>query len=61
MRAAAIGPSMKLAAAQALADAVDQPPPQKILPTPLDRTVAPKVAEAVRNAAQQVFETGGIR
>jgi malate dehydrogenase (oxaloacetate-decarboxylating) len=42
---------MKLAAAHALADAVGDPGPDKILPTPLDRTVAPKLAAAVQEAA----------
>ena len=42
--------AMKLAAAHALAAAVDTPTPDQILPTPLDRTVAPKVAAAVARA-----------
>ena len=42
--------TMKLAAAHALAAAVDTPTPDQILPTPLDRTVAPKVAAAVARA-----------
>jgi malate dehydrogenase (oxaloacetate-decarboxylating) len=41
---------MKLAAAQALADAVETPTADFILPDPLDRSVAPKVAEAVAKA-----------
>ena len=43
--------AMKIAAAHALAASVDEPTADKILPTPLDRTVAPKVAEAVCAAA----------
>ena len=43
--------AMKIAAAHALASSVAEPTADGILPTPLDRTVAPKVAEAVRNAA----------
>ena len=49
--ATAIDGVMKLAAAHALADAVGDPGPDKILPTPLDRTVAPKLAAAVQEAA----------
>ena len=52
--ASAIDGGMKLAAAQALANAVDEPTADKILPTPLDRTVAPRIAEAVRQAAPEV-------
>lgn len=43
--------AMKLAAAHALADAVAEPSREMILPSPLDRSVAPLVAEAVRKAA----------
>ncbi len=50
--AAVIDGPMKLAAAHALADAVDEPTPEKILPHPLDRTVGPKVAVAVQEAAE---------
>jgi len=39
---------MKIAAAIALADAVDEPSPEMILPHPLDRTVAPNIAKKVR-------------
>ena len=42
---------MKMAAAHALADAVAEPTADRILPDPLDRRVAPLVAEAVRSAA----------
>jgi malate dehydrogenase (oxaloacetate-decarboxylating) len=43
--------AMKLAAAHALADAVAEPTREMILPPPMDRSVAPLVAEAVRKAA----------
>ena len=49
--ASAIDGSMKLAAAHALAATVGAPSADKILPTPLDRTVAPRIADAVRQAA----------
>ena len=49
--AATIDPAMKFAAAHALAAAVENPEPEKILPAPLDRSVAPRIAEAVRQAA----------
>lgn len=42
--------SMKIAAAHALADAVKQPHVDHVLPDPLDRSVAPQVAEAVAHA-----------
>ena len=48
--AKAIDGHMKIAAAHALADAVPDPTPEKILPAPLDRTVAPLVARAVSAA-----------
>ena len=50
--AAQITPAMKIAAAYALADAVPNPRPDKILPSPLDKTVPPLVAKAVAKAAQ---------
>ena len=50
-RAQRITDSMKLAAAHALADCVPDPAPDRILPSPLDRSVAPAVAAAVREAA----------
>ena len=43
--------AMKVAAAHALADAVVDPLPEWILPQPMDRSVAPLIAEAVRRAA----------
>lgn len=45
-----ITPAMKLAAAQALADTVPDPSADRVLPDPLDRTVAPRVAAAVAAA-----------
>lgn len=50
-RAKQITPSMKLAAAHALARVIEAPTREKILPPALDRTVAPRVAAAVREAA----------
>ncbi len=49
--AVAIDGAMKIAAAHALADAVAKPLAECILPQPLDRSVAPLIAEAVRRAA----------
>lgn len=43
--------NMKLAAVNALADAVEEVGPQRILPDPLDRKVSSKVAHAVHEAA----------
>ena len=48
-----IDAKMKRAAAHALADAVRNPAPDRILPDVLDRTVAPAVARAVRHAWAQ--------
>ena len=42
--------AMKVAAAHALAGAVADPLPERILPQPMDRSVAPLIAEAVRRA-----------
>jgi len=49
--AACITPEMKLAAAEALAAATPDLGPETILPNPLDRSVAPKVAAAVAKVA----------
>jgi malate dehydrogenase (oxaloacetate-decarboxylating) len=46
-----ITPEMKIAAARALADAVREPTADKILPSPLDPSVAPLIAKAVARAA----------
>ena len=51
-RAPRITGAMKLAAVRALAAAVESPAADKILPDPLDRSVATRVAAAVREAAQ---------
>ncbi len=48
--AAQITPAMKLAAAHALADCVESPSADAILPDPLDQSVAPRVAAAVAAA-----------
>ena len=45
--------AMKGAAAHALAAAVADPLPERILPQPMDRSVAPLIAEAVRRAVGQ--------
>ncbi|MEN1705030.1 MAG: NADP-dependent malic enzyme [Planctomycetota bacterium] len=50
-RADRITPEMKLAAARALAGCVEEPTADRIIPDPLDRSVAPKIADAVRHAA----------
>lgn len=49
-----ITPEMKIAAARALADAVRNPQADKILPSPLDPSVAPLVAKAVARAAKEL-------
>ncbi|MCH8269903.1 MAG: NADP-dependent malic enzyme [Planctomycetes bacterium] len=45
-----ITPEMKLAAAHALAASVPDPTAERILPDPLDRAVAPRIAQAVGGA-----------
>jgi len=52
-RATRISSRMKLAAAHALAEAVGDPTPERIIPDPLDRSIADKVAAAVRHAANE--------
>ncbi len=49
--AAQISEEMKVTAAKALAACVDQPTADHILPEPLDRTVSPRVADAVARVA----------
>ncbi len=49
--AAQITPEMKIAAAHALANSINNPTADRVLPSPLDRTVAPLVAKAVYRAA----------
>tara|TARA_R110002096_G_scaffold84777_13_gene195549 strand:+ start:3118 stop:4296 length:1179 start_codon:yes stop_codon:yes gene_type:complete len=51
-KATRITAEMKMAAAHALANAVDDLSPDKILPSPLNRSVAPLVARAVAEAAK---------
>jgi malate dehydrogenase (oxaloacetate-decarboxylating) len=46
-----ISEEMKLAAARALAATISEPTAEKVLPDPLDKTVAPLVAAAVCEAA----------
>jgi malate dehydrogenase (oxaloacetate-decarboxylating) len=51
-RAKSINSDMKMAAAMALANSVESPSAEMILPHPLDRTVAPEIAKHVRAAAR---------
>ncbi len=48
--ASVINDQMKIAAAYALADAVSEPQPNQVIPSPLDRSVPEKVAQAVAEA-----------
>jgi malate dehydrogenase (oxaloacetate-decarboxylating) len=50
-RAPAIISAMKIAAAHALADSVESPSPEEVIPHPLDRAVPKNVAAAVQAAA----------
>ena len=52
VRAHRITESMKFAAAQALAETIENPTADKILPDPLDIRVSPRVATAVGRAWQ---------
>ncbi len=52
-RATRISSRMKLAAAHALADAVGEPSPDRVIPDPLDKSIADTVAAAVRHAAEE--------
>jgi malate dehydrogenase (oxaloacetate-decarboxylating) len=54
-RAPRITPEMKIAAAYALAAVIEAPTADRILPSPLNTTVAPIVAQAVREAAIKEF------
>jgi len=49
-RATRITVAMKVAAAEALAGIIDEPTAEMILPSPIDKSVVPKVAEAVKRA-----------
>jgi malate dehydrogenase (oxaloacetate-decarboxylating) len=51
VRASDINEAMKVAASKAIADLVEYPSEKCIIPSPLDRRVVPKVAEAVARAA----------
>ena len=52
-RAKRITPAMKLAAAFAIADCIEAPNKEQIIPSTLDKSVALKVAEAVKAAAEK--------
>jgi len=52
-RASVINNEMKLAAAYALADLVENPSENKIIPNPFDRNVVSSVAKAVSDAAKR--------
>ena len=52
-RAKVINEEMKVAAAQALAALMIEPAPERILPDPLDKTVAYRIGEAVAGAARR--------
>ncbi len=54
-RAPRITGSMKLAAAYAIAECVENPSTEQIIPSALDMTVADKVAEAVGRASKNLF------
>ncbi len=53
VRAPRITEAMKLAAAQALASAVQNPTPEKIIPSPFDPGVHERIARAVMDAAKK--------
>lgn len=55
VRASDINQAMKMAAAQAIASLVEDVSEESIIPSPLDKIVVPRVAEAVARAA---IETG---
>ncbi|MBT4698283.1 NAD-dependent malic enzyme, partial [Candidatus Woesearchaeota archaeon] len=50
VRATRITEKMKVAAAEALASIVESPSEENIIPYALDKSVVPKVAEAVKQA-----------
>lgn len=56
-RATTITPAMKLAAAHAIADCIDHPTAEAIIPSTLDMSVAEKVAEAVSRAWRESRES----
>jgi malate dehydrogenase (oxaloacetate-decarboxylating) len=51
-KARVVNEDMKIAAAEALAGYVIEPTPERILPDPLDKQVALRIARAVANAAR---------
>ncbi|MBN2421516.1 NADP-dependent malic enzyme [Candidatus Woesearchaeota archaeon] len=51
-KAKRITPAMKLAAVHALADSVENPTPEQIIPSVFDKNAAKNVAEAVKKAAE---------
>jgi malate dehydrogenase (oxaloacetate-decarboxylating) len=51
--ATVINAEMKVAAAQALAKSVLEPTPERILPDPLDKSVASRIGAAVATAARR--------
>ena len=53
IRAKRITDDMKLAAAEALASSIENPTTDEIIPYSLDKTVVPKIAEAVKGAYQE--------
>ncbi|MBP6098697.1 MAG: NADP-dependent malic enzyme [Candidatus Levybacteria bacterium] len=57
-RAKVITNHMKILAAFALAKSVDNPTVDMILPSPLDKTVAPAIARAVKKAYQEDLDLG---
>lgn len=57
-KAKVINNEMKIAAANALANCVENPTAERIIPSPFDKDVAKKIAEAVKKAA---IETGAVR
>ena len=50
-KAVMITPAMRVAAARTLASCISNPSREKILPNALDKTVVPKIAEAVKRTA----------
>jgi malate dehydrogenase (oxaloacetate-decarboxylating) len=53
VKASRINGRMKLACVHALANAVEHPSADQILPNPLDRSIAPLIAKAVAQAARE--------
>ena len=51
-KARVVNEQMKVAAAEALAGYVIEPTPERILPDPLDKQVAPRIGRAVATAAR---------